>query len=41
MRHIWEDYLELTEDYRQTPEYKEIYERRKETIDRVFAEAKE
>jgi transposase len=40
-RHVWEDYVELAEDYRYTPEYKEIYERRKETIERVFADAKE
>ncbi|MGE4352756.1 MAG: transposase [Oscillospiraceae bacterium] len=31
----------FAEDYRYTPEYKEIYERRKETIERVFADAKE
>ena len=41
MRHIWEGYLELAEDYRHTSKYKEIYERRKETIERVFADAKE
>ncbi len=40
-RHVWEDYLELTEDYRYTPKYKDLYERRKETIERVFADAKE
>lgn len=40
-RHVWEDYMELAEDYRYTPEYKEIYECRKETIERVFADAKE
>jgi len=40
-RHVWEDYIELAEDYRYTPEYKEIYDRRKETIERVFADAKE
>ena len=33
--------MELAEDYRYTPEYKQIYERRKETIERVFADAKE
>ena len=33
--------MELAEDYRYTPEYKEIYNRRKETIERVFADAKE
>ena len=40
-RHVWEDYMELAEDYRYTPEYKKIYERRTETIERVFADAKE
>ena len=35
------DYLETVEDIRYTPEYKELYERRKETIERVFADAKE
>lgn len=40
-KHIWADYLELTEDYRHTFGYKAIYEKRKETIERVFADAKE
>ena len=40
-RHIWEDYLELVEDYRHTPEYKVLYAQRKETVERVFADAKE
>ena len=35
------DYLELAEDYRHTPKYKKLYARRKETIERVFADAKE
>ncbi len=39
--HIWADYLETVEDIRYTPKYKELYERRKETIERVFADAKE
>ena len=41
MRHIWEDYIELAEDYRHTPEGYSVYARRKETIERVFADAKE
>ena len=41
MRHIWEKYIELAEDYRHTPEYSDIYKLRKETIERVFADAKE
>ena len=40
-RHIWQDYVELAEDYRHTLAYKAIYERRKETIERCFADAKE
>ena len=41
LRHIWKDYAELADDARYTPEYKELYARRKETIERVFADAKE
>ena len=41
VRHIWEDYIELAEDVRHSPLGKEIYERRKEAIERVFADAKE
>jgi transposase len=40
-RHVWQDYLETVEDFRHTVKGKEIYERRKETIERVFADAKE
>ncbi len=40
-KHVWLDYLETVEDIRYTPEYKDLYERRKETIERVFADAKE
>ena len=36
-----QDYVELAEDARYTPEYQELYARRKETIERVFADAKE
>ncbi len=39
-RHIWKDYEELADDARYTPEYKALYARRKETIERVFADAK-
>ena len=41
MRHIWEDYLEACEEVRHTKEGKETYEKRKETIERVFGTAKE
>ena len=40
-KHLWSDYLETVEDIRHTPRYKELYDRRKETIERVFADAKE
>lgn len=40
-RHIWKDYEELADDARYTPEYQELYKKRKETIERDFAEAKE
>ena len=40
-KHIWTDYLELVEDYRHTPPLRKLYEHRKETIERVFADAKE
>ena len=40
-RHIWEYFVEMADDFRHTPEGKVSYERRKETIERVFADAKE
>jgi len=40
-RHVWEKYLELAEDYRHTPAYRDIYKMRSQTIERVFADAKE
>ncbi len=40
-RHIWKAYEELADDARYTPAYRELYKRRKETIERVFADAKE
>ena len=41
LRHIWEEYMELVEDYRHTPENQALYAQRKETVERVFADAKE
>jgi len=41
IRHIWEEYMEQVEDIRHTIGTKEIYNERKETIERVFADAKE
>lgn len=40
-RHIWEDYMEICEDIRHTLGMKEVYARRKETIERIFGTAKE
>ena len=40
-RHVWADYMDLAEGVRLSPEGKEIYQKRKETIERVFADAKE
>ncbi|GKV70418.1 hypothetical protein NCCP2716_29160 [Sporosarcina sp. NCCP-2716] len=40
-RHIWQDYLDVAEDLRHYYEIKEIYEKRKETVEHVFADAKE
>ena len=39
--HIWQEYLDIVEDVRKTDLGKRIYARRKETIERVFADAKE
>ncbi len=39
--HIWQEYLDLVEQLRRTDLGKEIYAMRKETIERVFADAKE
>lgn len=40
-RHVWESYMEQVEDIRQTNGIKEIYKLRSQTIERVFADAKE
>ena len=39
-RHVWEDYLEKVEDCRHTPWVKDLYDMRKQKIERVFADAK-
>ena len=39
--HIWQEYLDLVEQLRKTERGREIYAMRKETIERVFADAKE
>lgn len=40
-RHVWEDAMEQAEEIRHTIGMKEIYKARQETIERVFADAKE
>lgn len=40
-RHVWQEYADRVEKRRNSKEWKEIYPRRKETIERVFAENKE
>ena len=40
-RHIWENYIEICEDLRHTEENKDLYDKRKETIERIFGTAKE
>ena len=40
-RHVWQDYLERAEDVRHSPLGKETYALRSQTIERVFADAKE
>ena len=39
--HIWQEYLDLVEGLRKTERGRQIYAMRKETIERVFADAKE
>jgi transposase len=40
-RHIWQEYIELTDQIRKTDLGKETYAMRSQTIERVFADAKE
>ena len=39
--HIWQEHLDLMEQLRKTEKGKDLYAKRKETIERVFADAKE
>lgn len=41
IRHVWQEYVEEANHLRHTPLIKGAYKRRKETIERVFADAKE
>ena len=40
-RHIWEPYMEICEDIRHIEGMKDLYKKRKETIERLFGSAKE
>ena len=40
-RHIWSEYLDLVEQLRKTERGKALYAKRKESIERVFGDAKE
>ena len=40
-RHVWQDYMEIVEDIRHTCKGKDLYGKRKETIERLFGTAKE
>ncbi|OON98394.1 MAG: hypothetical protein ATN35_05245 [Epulopiscium sp. Nele67-Bin004] len=40
-RHVWEEYMEQVEELRHTMGNKELYSLRSQTIERVFADAKE
>ena len=40
-RHVWEEYLEQAEDIRHTLGSKDIYSKRGQTIERIFADAKQ
>lgn len=41
VRHVWADYLESCDDIRHTLGMKDLYKKRKETIERIFGTAKE
>ena len=41
IRHLWQEYIDISEEYRKTPEGKKEYKQRKETIERCFGTAKE
>ena len=41
LRHVWDPYMEMAEDIRHTLGMKELYQKRKQTIERLFGTAKE
>ena len=40
LRHVWEEYKEMTNDYRHHLDVKEVYKERPQHIERVFADGK-
>ena len=40
LRHVWEGYKEMTNDYRHQEDVKEIYKQRPQHIERIFADGK-
>ena len=40
LRHVWEEYKEMTNDYRHHEDVKEVYKQRPQHIERVFADGK-
>ena len=40
LRHVWEEYKEMTNDYRHHDDVKEVYKQRPQHIERVFADGK-
>ncbi|MBR4062886.1 MAG: transposase, partial [Clostridia bacterium] len=40
-RHVWEDYKDMAYEFTHTEKGKKIYKRRKETVERSFADSKE
>ena len=40
LRHVWEEYKEMTNDYRHHSDVKDIYKQRPQHIERVFADGK-
>ena len=40
-RHVWQEFLDMCESIRLTPGMKDIYDMRKETVERIFGTAKE
>ena len=40
LRHVWEEYKEMVNDYRHHDDVKEIYKQRPQHIERVFADGK-